>query len=188
MQVGSSRINTSIPRGAQDDGFYLPAGGAFCWATRGVLEIPATVSAALPESGIKEFLRILKYPLNEHFKMQMGSRRTPGATHLSNLLPTLDQITLLYQGAGRMGIACHQLVAMIQLDHVPIGRVKLLSNHHPTSSCQDGGASIRLKIKPCMQRRLAGEWIQPPPKSRSGRAPVSPGHALVPFLADVLIE
>ena len=83
-------------------------------------------------------MRILKYPLNEHFKMQVGSRRTPGATHLSDLLPTLDQITLLYQSAGRMGIACHQLVAMIQLDHVPISRVKLLSNHHPTSSCQDG--------------------------------------------------
>ena len=143
---------------------------------------------SLARSGIKEFLRILKYPLNEHFKMQMGSRRTPGATHLSNLLPTLDQITLLYQGARRVGIACHQLVAMIQLDHVPIGRVKLLSNHQPTSSSQNGSAGIRLKIKPCMQSRLAGEWIQPPPKSRSGRAPCHRGIRGHHFLADVLIE
>ena len=48
---------------------------------------------SLARCGIEEFLRILKYPLNEHFKMQMGSRRTTGATYLSNLLPTLDQIT-----------------------------------------------------------------------------------------------
>ena len=142
----------------------------------------------LARTCIEEFLRILKYPLNEHFKMQVGSRRTPGATHLCDLLPTLDQITLLYQSAGRMGIACHQLVAMIQLDHVPISRVKLLSNHHPTSSCQDGGASIRLKIKPCMQGRLAGEWIQPPPKRRPGRAPCHRGMRGYHFLADVLIK
>src|SRR5690606_9677179 len=53
-------------------------------------------------------------------KMQMRPRRTASGTYRGDFLPGVHQITYLDQDLGCMGIACHQLVAVIDFHHVAV--------------------------------------------------------------------
>ena len=87
----------------------------------------------------QELLRILENTLHQHLKVQMGTCGTPGVANLRNLLPTAHDITLLDQDTRRMGIARHQLIAMVDFDHIAIVGVIFLSYHDTASSSQNRG-------------------------------------------------
>jgi hypothetical protein len=63
-----------------------------------------------------------------------------------------------------MGITTDEVVAVIDFDHVAVGRVVLLSDDHATGSRKDRRARISRKVQPRVQGRPAGNRVDPPPK------------------------
>lgn len=117
-------------------------------------------------SGGQKFLRILKYALNQNFKMQVSARGSARRTHFSNFLATFDQVALFDKHPGGMGVTRDEIIAVINFHHVAVVRVILLRYHHTASGCQDRSAWCSGEIQPGMQGSQSIQRINAPAKRR----------------------
>ena len=62
---------------------------------------------------------------NSHFEMQVGSRGTPGGPDFCDLLAALHQLTSVDQNLGGVGIACGQVLAVVDLHEISVLRMAL---------------------------------------------------------------
>src|SRR4051794_6408899 len=71
-------------------------------------------------TGGEEFMRVLLNPLYQHLEMQMRTGRTASRSDVGNMLAALDDVADLHQQAGSMGVACDNIIAMVDLEHVAV--------------------------------------------------------------------
>ncbi len=83
---------------------------------------------------------VLKDALHEYFKMQVGAGRAAGRADLRYFLTTFDQIAFFDKHFGRMGVTGDQIIAVVNLDHIAIGRMVFLGHHHTARCSQYRGA------------------------------------------------
>ncbi len=108
---------------------------------------------------LKETLWIEGTIVLAHFKMQMSTGGAPAGTHLADHLATAHQAAQPGQATRHVGIACGDLLTMIDLDQVTVLMVHFRTHHHTTGGGLDRRADGRGKIHPLMQCLAAGEWI-----------------------------
>ncbi len=157
-------------------------------ARRGGLRCHLRAGCGTGRAGMQEFLRVLRHALHQHLEMQVRAGGTAGGADLGDLLAAAHEVAALDEGAGGMGVAGDQLVAVVDLHHVAVGRVDFLRHDHAAGSGQDGRAGVRLEVQPRVQGRLAGEGIDAPAEGRAGGLAehgLLRGHHV---LADVLVE
>ena len=84
--------------------------------------------------------------------MQVGACGTASASHFGNDLTAPDQITLFHHHPGRVRVARHQIVAMIDLHQIAVAGVKFLGDDNSTRRRMNGCSCVCREIKPGMQR------------------------------------
>src|SRR5450830_23004 len=107
----------------------------------------------------EEFARVLCHAADAHFKVQMGAGGTTGGTDIGDMLAALDDVAHFDEQLRSMRIACHQVIAMIDLDHIAELIMIFRCNHHTGSSRYDWRADWRRKIQALMEGVMTAKRI-----------------------------
>src|SRR6516162_7309125 len=74
---------------------------------------------------LQEARRVLRGSVQAHFEVQVRTCRAPARPDSRDPLATQDQIALLHKKRGVVSVTAHQAVAVVDLNHFTICRMRL---------------------------------------------------------------
>ncbi len=92
---------------------------------------------------VRNFCGSWKTPWTSTSKCRCGPVEAAGGADFGDFLAALDQVALFDQHARGVGITRDEFVAVVDLDHVAVGRVVFLRDDDAARGGQDGRARFR---------------------------------------------
>ena len=122
--------------------------------------------------GDEELARVLRRAPEAHLEMQVRAGGAAGGADFADLLATLHQIALAHHDLRGMGVARHEVVAVIDVDHVAVLGMKAGENDYAAGGSDDRRAVVGDEVDAFVHRPLAVERIDAPAEARGvvGRA------------------
>src|SRR5687767_2767274 len=110
----------------------------------------------------QELIRVLRCAPVADLEVQVRPSRAAGRAHFAELAPALYHLALFHDQLRLVGVARYEVIAMVDVDHVAVLRVKAGEYHHAVRGRDDGRSLLGQKVDAHVHRPLTGEGIDAP--------------------------